>query len=140
MIDYYKKMSQNQIFSVDNKLSDNWKPHPFESDIFINVVSNEQVQRFYLQLSKGHDVYFQKRMQENHPSIVKVRYFHVLENKSHSEDKIVYVYVDRMLPVNRSNWIPINTALSVLKGFRRLSSIHGFMRVNQKMISMNEKG
>ena len=45
-----------------------------------------------------------------------------------------------MLPINRSNWILVNTALSVLKGFRRLSSIHGFMRVNQKMISMNEKG
>ena len=79
-------------------------------------------------------------MQETHSSIVKIRYLHILETKIPSEDKLVYIYVDRMLPINRANWIPVNTALTVLKGFRRLSSLHGLMRVNQKMISMNEKG
>ena len=79
-------------------------------------------------------------MQESHPSIVKVKHLHILKNNSYSNDNLVYVYTDRILPINRAHWVPVNSALIVLKGFRRLSSLHGWMRVTQKMISMNERG
>lgn len=45
-----------------------------------------------------------------------------------------------MLLVNEKHWVPFKTTLSVLKGYRRLSSIYGWMRVNPNMIGMNEKG
>lgn len=43
-----------------------------------------------------------------------------------------------MMEVKKSKWRPINTALAVLKGFRRLSTTFGPMRVIPEMVRMNE--
>ena len=77
-------------------------------------------------------------MQEHHAAIVRVLYYH--SAGGNAEDRQFYVYTDRMEPLNRSFWAPVNSALFVLKGFRRLSSMYSLMRVTPKMVGMNEKG
>ena len=49
------------------------------------------------------------------------------------------IYTDRFLPIRINKWQPTITALSILKGFRRLSTSFGLMRVTSGMIGMNQK-
>ena len=44
-----------------------------------------------------------------------------------------------MYPVSTSFWNPITSALSILKGFRKLRRYYGAMLVTPNMIRMNNK-
>lgn len=77
-------------------------------------------------------------MQEQHAFITKVLYYQPISNSAQSSARQLYnVYTERMLPIVKAKWIPVNTTLSVLKGFRRLSTSFGLMRVTSDMIGMN---
>lgn len=39
--------------------------------------------------------------------------------------------------MKKKNWLFIETALSILKGFRRLSGIYGYFQVTKSMITIN---
>ena len=59
--------------------------------------------------------------------IVRVRNIIVSQVNPHQEE-MLYVYMDRILPLNAKAWIPFKTALCILKGFRRLSCMYGWIR------------
>lgn len=79
-------------------------------------------------------------MKEQHNFILKVHYYQInsvgLKNNS---KQTMNVYTDRFLPINKDKWHPTTTALSILKGFRRLSTPFGLMRVTPEMIGMNQR-
>ena len=78
-------------------------------------------------------------MQEQHTFIIKVIYYQQGIAYTTNNVQIFNVYTERLLPVKQSQWLPVMTALSVLKGFRRLSTSFGLMRVLPGMVGMNEK-
>ena len=49
------------------------------------------------------------------------------------------VYTDAVHPVGKNEWVRVDSALLVLKAFRRLSNTYGFFRVDEKMVRMNQK-
>ena len=55
-------MGQKQIDAKSRQLLENWKPSQFEPDIFVNVLTQEQVQRHCIQILKDKEPIFQKRM------------------------------------------------------------------------------
>ena len=48
----YINMGQKQMDAKSKQLLENWKPNPFEPDIFVNAITQEQVQRHCIQISK----------------------------------------------------------------------------------------
>lgn len=79
-------------------------------------------------------------MQEHHISIARVLYLQTMQLKPQTNEKVIEVYTDRMLPLNPSIWSNYNTTLTILKGFRKLLTLYGYIRVQPYMIGMNEKG
>lgn len=43
------------------------------------------------------------------------------------------------MPIKKNKWEATTTALRILKGFRRLSTTYGLMKVTEDMVKMNEK-
>lgn len=50
------------------------------------------------------------------------------------------IFVERVKPLGKEDWKPVDTALAILKGFRRLSGSHGFFEIHKDMIGINTQG
>jgi len=46
--------------------------------------------------------------------------------------------MERLHTLSKDNWVPVTSALSILKGFRRLSSSYGYLRVSLSMVWTTE--
>lgn len=49
------------------------------------------------------------------------------------------MYTEKLYPITADVWVSTTSALSILKGFRRLSSSYGFMKINHHLIRVNNK-
>lgn len=79
-------------------------------------------------------------MQEHHNFIAKILYYEPAEkNKIVKEETKYFVYTERLYPLCNELWTPVTSALSILKGYRRLSSTYGAMRVYEGMVKVNFK-
>ena len=78
-------------------------------------------------------------MKETHSYITKVEYYQVLETYKGSRKKKFQVFTDSVQPVGKHSWVKVDSALIVLRAFRRLSNNYGFFQVSEDMIRMNHK-
>ena len=122
----------------NNPLFSDWKQSSQESSIYINCKTGDHVERFTINIEPGEESIYKKRMQEQHLFIVKVYYYQISMNKGPKEPPLsCTVYTDHVSALRKNKWQQVISALSILKGFRRLSTSFGLMRVTEDMVSMN---
>ena len=68
-----------------------------------------------------------------------MEYYQVLEVYKGSRKKKFQVFTDSVLPMGKNSWFRVDSALIILRAFRRLSNNYGFFKVTEDMIRTNHK-
>ena len=68
-------------------------------------------------------------MNESHFYIAKVEYYNLLEpckrEPSHIRESKYQIFTDAIYSIQAQYWVPVDSALLILRGFRRLSTTYG---------------
>lgn len=129
--------------SLRNPMFEDWKPHPTLPETYVNLKTKKHVRRDVVILEESEEFIIGKRMNESHSYIAKVEYYQALEVYKSAIGKAkeakYQIFTDSIYPIMREHWVPVESVLTMLRGFRRLTTSHGFFRVSEDMVRMNEK-
>jgi hypothetical protein len=118
-----------------------------DPNVLIHRITQEQIQRHYIRiLAKDlprETNLFSTRMANHHPHITRLLYFHSASpeqwttQESERDFREMYIYTDRTLPMRIWSKERVLTGLQAL---RRLISVHGPIKITERMLNENEMG
>ena len=113
-----------------------------DANVFLHRATQEQVQRHFIRILlkdlPRETALFAARKANHHPYICRLLYFHpsIPEQnfaQDHERDfREIFIYTDITLPMRAWN---CERVVAALQGLRRLISIHGPIKITERMIS-----